>query len=107
MQENRRLAIRDKHVREKRWDIVAMGLSRLDKLCNNEDLSEFEPLKSLKSEDGLIGTHQKTFDWLDNLHKIAAGEFFHIFSVDLKNKRINHRTTSDPEEVEICEVDMT
>lgn len=34
-------------------------------------------------------------------------EKFHIFSVDLENKKILHSTTSDPEDVEVCEVDMT
>ena len=108
MQENRRLAFRDSHLKEKRWDIVIRGFQNLEDICREVDFIELEPLNSFSNHPYLL-LNDDAFTWFDVLQKEAEynNERFHIFSVDIENKKILHSTTSDPEEVEVCEVDMT
>lgn len=108
-----RLAIQDKHIRDKRWDILGRGFQKLEEAFGAEltpDLTTFEPFSSMKNEvktDNQV--HPIVLEWMDKLSAIARANNakFHIFSVDVDKKKIVHSVTSDIEEVETADVNMT
>ena len=114
--ETLRLSIHDKHIRERRWDIVVRGFQKLEEAFGEElsiDLTTFEPFSSMKKEQDAPNEYRKVHPavlyWLDELAAEARANDakFHVFYVDVANKKIMHSVTNDIEEVETAQVDMT